>query len=271
VSQTEQVDFLVEKDAVLAAGAGGLQVQVVALPERRGSLRERLVHSLSEAVANLVVQKPRSERLRFGLVREPEELAAVGRMRLRVYQAKLPYLLQELSADGTDAYDAHSFVFAAWRGDKVVATVRATRYPYETLRYVPEQEFSQWLQDGWNTDYLEWGRLLVDTSEGLNRVTPALITYAGLHLHWLTPYRKAFGHTRPHAKRSFDLFRMDVSSLTFRIPHRGEHSYLLVKGDLLNNVIFAVPRWLGALGRAMLGGPRRASWGEEERGKRERA
>jgi hypothetical protein len=228
-------------------------LRVVESPVRRGALRERLVHALAQEVANAVVQKPREETLRFGLVTEPDELAEVGRLRLRVYQQKLPYLLQELSAEGLDGHDAHSFIFAAWRGDRMVASLRATRYPYETLRYVPEQALASWMGEGWKTDYLEGGRLLVDTTQGLNRVTPALVSYVGLYLHGLTAYRKFFGYARPKSRRSFGGFLMEQHSLHFRIPTRGEHSYTLFKGEFLKGVLFEAPRWLGALATRRLG------------------
>jgi hypothetical protein len=258
VSQTKHLAASLEAATgeVLPLEGGHPPPRAVA-PVRQGeSRRERWVHALLQGLANFVVQKPRAEKLRFGLVKNPEELAAVGQMRLRVYQAKLPYLLRELSEDGTDSYDANSFVFAVWRGAQVVATIRATRYPYETLRYVPEPELSRWLERGWNTDYLEWGRLLVDTTPGINRLTPAMLTYAGLHLFWLTAYRKYFGYSKPQVRRAFGGFRLGQDSLSFKIPHRGDHSYLLLKGDFLAGVVFAAPRWLGAVVRGFLGAAR---------------
>jgi hypothetical protein len=233
---------------------GGLPPPRAVAPGRQEeSHRARWVHAVAQGLANCVVQKPRTETLRFGLVKTPEELAAVGRMRLRVYRAKLPYLLQELAEDGTDAHDAHSFVFAAWREEQVVATFRATRYPYETLRYVPEPELSGWLAEGWNTDYIEGGRLLVDAGPGINRLTPALITYGGLYVNWLTPYRKFFGYSRPHVHRAFDGFLMEKSPLSFQIPHRGTHSYVLLKGDFRKGVAHATPRWLASVAKGLLG------------------
>ncbi|MDC0708886.1 hypothetical protein POL68_10450 [Stigmatella sp. ncwal1] len=203
-------------------------------------------HALAQGLGQLIVQKPRTVTLRFGLVRTPEELAAVGAMRLRVYQAKLPYLLQELSENGLDAYDAHSFIFAIWHGNQVVATIRATRYPYETSKYVPESDLAQWLGKRWNTKYLEWGRLLVETTSGVNRLTPAIITYAAVYLHASTGYRHYFGYTRPHVRSSFGKFQVRTDALTFRIPARGEHSYQLLKGSFLYNVLYELPRWLSS-------------------------
>lgn len=229
-----------------------IPLQDLAFPVPRGGLWQRFVHACAHTAANLVVHKPASMKLRFGLVNDTKQLAALGQMRLKWYQAKLPYLLPEFSTNGLDAYDAHSFLFAAWAGDQVVATIRATPYPYETLKYVPETEMSTWLGEGWRTHYLEWGRLLAVSPEGVNRVTPALITYAGLYLFGLTSYGRYFGYTRPKVKKSFGLFLMEENTLQFTIPHRGEHSYLLIKGAFLKGVLFAVPRWLGALARKIM-------------------
>ncbi|HEX5752704.1 MAG TPA: hypothetical protein VFZ09_41250 [Archangium sp.] len=257
MSSTEQLaaSFEVVNEVLPSQGAAR-SLRAIAAPGREPGLRERWVHAFAQGAAHLVVQKPRSETLRFGLVREPEEFAAVGRMRLRVYGAKLPYLLKELSPEGMDAYDAHSFIFATWWKDRVVATVRTTRYPYETLRYVPEPALSSWMKEGWDTDFLEWGRLLVDSTEGFNRLTPALLTYAGLYLHGLTPYRKYFGYARPHGRKSFSGFQLSQNAPSFTIPERGEHAYQLLKGELSREVLFSVPRWLGSLAGRMLSSAR---------------
>lgn len=216
-------------------------------PEWVGNRRERLVHAFLEKLANYaVVQKQSPEELRFGLVCERADMVAVGRMRQRVYAVKLPYLLQELAADGTDAFDANSYVFAVWRGDQVVATLRATRYPYETMQHVSESKLSGWLGQGWDSEYIEWGRLLVDRTDGLNRLVPALVTYAGLYVYWLTSYRKYFGYARLKVRPSFGGFLTEQSPFTFQIPRRGEHSYSLMKGEFLRGSLLESPRWLGA-------------------------
>lgn len=226
--------------------------RVVAPVPEAASRWERYVHAVLEPMANAVVRRPGGERLRFGLVKTPEEFAAVGRMRLKVYREKLPYLLQELSADGLDAYDARSFVFAAWRGAQVVATLRATRYPFETLNYVPEPQLSHWLGDGWSTHSLEWGRLAADTPQGFSRLSPAMFSYAGPYLACLTPYRKCFGYSRPEVHRAFSGFRGEKNPLRFKIPHRGEHEYVLVKTEFVRGSLLATPRWLGSLALGLL-------------------
>ncbi|MBM7113756.1 hypothetical protein [Archangium primigenium] len=205
-----------------------------------------------QGLLNLIVQKPRAVTLRLGVARTPEELAAVGALRLRVYQDKLPYLLQELSDTGTDAYDAQSFVFAIWRGSQAVATLRATRYPYETLRYVPEAELAGWLKKGWDTHFVEWGRLVVERTEGINRLAPALLCCAGMYLRANTAYRHYFAYTRPQVRQqSLGGFRTDKDALTFRIPSRGEHHYTLAKGNFLRTLLFEGPRWAGAFLKKM--------------------
>lgn len=224
----------------------------VVVPGREESRWERSVHALAQWLANRVVRKPRGETLRFGLVKTPEELAQVGQMRLRVYQSKLPYLLQELSADGTDAYDAHSFVFAVWRGEQVVATLRATRYPFETLRYVPEPELGRWLGGDWKNETLEFGRLLADAGPGFGRLTAAMLSYAGVYVNGLTTYRKCFGYSRPHVHQSFNRFRRDTNPLSFQIPHRGTHAYVLVKTEFLKGLLHAIPGWLAAVAKSLL-------------------
>lgn len=219
----------------------------VAPPAWVGSRRERMIHVVLDKLANAMVQKRGAEALRFGMVRDAAQLAAVGRMRRRVYEARLPYMLEELAADGTDADDTHSFVFAAWQGDQVVGTIRLTPYPYETLRHIPEADLSRWLGKGWDTEYVEWSRLLVDSTAGLNRLSPALVTYSGLYVHWLASYPKSFGYIRAKSLESLANFKHEQSAFTFKIPHRGDHSYSLVKNAFLEGSLAAAPRWLSTL------------------------
>ncbi len=221
-------------------------------PPEEGSRWDGRVQALLNPVANSVVRKPRGERLRFRRVRTAEELAAVGRLRLKVYREKLPYLLKELSEDGTDAYDAHSFVFAAWRGEQVVASIRATRYPFETLKYVPEATLGGWLGEGWERLSLEWGRLVADTPPGFGRLTPALLSYAGPYLGCVTPYRTCFGYTRLETRRTFSGFWGDRGDFRFKIPDRGDHDYALSKTDFVSGSLMALPRWLGSMALGMV-------------------
>lgn len=136
-----------------------------------------------------------------------------------------------MTQDGIDEFDGHSTIFAAWDGDDPVATLRLTRYPYETLNYVPESYLSQFLGDRWRSEYLEFSRLVVSPNFRSHRVSHALATYAGLKVLTCTGYRKYFGYTTPLVRRLLSMFRFEREVLEFQIPSRGTHSYLLLRGD----------------------------------------
>jgi hypothetical protein len=135
-------------------------------------------------------------------------------------------------------------VYAAFLGDVAVATIRATAYPYETLDHMKEADLSGFLGLGWKTDFIEWGRLLVDSTYAKMRLTPALITYAGLRLLTLTPYRSYFGYTKPHVRELVSRFPIDSDTMRFKIPSRGDHDYLMTKGTLSTSAVREIPRWL---------------------------
>jgi hypothetical protein len=168
-------------------------------------------------------------------------------MRREIYRKRLPSLLPMLDVHGQDPLDARSFSFAAWLGDRPVATIRATPYPFETLSHVDEERLARYLGPTFKDDYLEWGRLAAEPVATSRRIVPALITYAGLRLLLYTPYSKYFGYTRRRVRGVFNGFRVQDDTLTFQIPSRGDHQYLLLKGDMSLDLVHALPQWLASL------------------------
>ncbi|HWO25048.1 MAG TPA: hypothetical protein VNO30_40185 [Kofleriaceae bacterium] len=211
------------------------------------SPQERVIDGVLNYVANRIARidkRAGAARLRFCEVATDHDWRRVRELRKRCYPVSLPYLAEVLDADGSDPHDRHSFVYAAFVEDRALATIRATTYPYETLEHLGEAELAAFLGDGWKTDYVEWGRLLVDPGYRRMRLTPALITYAGFRLLMSTPYRSYFGYTRQHVRTLISSFAIDSSTLPFQIPSRGDHHYLMTKGSLSIGAIRELPRWL---------------------------
>lgn len=211
---------------------------------RSSSAQERVLDGAIHYIASLIVTGASGASVRFREVTSDEDWRSVRELRLRCYPMRLPYLVDVLAADGSDRHDRHSFVYAAFVDDRAVATIRATAYPYETLDYLGEAELATFLGDGWKTDYVEWGRLLVDHRYGKLRLTPALITYAGLRLMTLTPYRNYFGYTKPNIRSLLSRFALERDTLRFQIPSRGSHHYHLIKGSLSAGAVRELPKWL---------------------------
>jgi len=218
---------------------------------RSTSTQERVIDGAVNYLSSLVVTGPERASVRFCEVSTAEDWRRVRELRLRCYPKALPYLVDVLEPDGSDRHDRHSFVYAAFLGDQAVATIRATAYPYETLDHLSEADLHGFLGAGWKTDYIEWGRLLVDDTYAKMRLTPALITYAGLRLLTLTPYRSYFGYTKPHVREMVSRFPIDSDTLRFKIPARGDHDYLMTKGTISSAAVREIPRWLRRISNKM--------------------
>jgi len=211
---------------------------------RPTSPQERVIDSAVNYLSSLVVTGVGNQRVRFGEVTTAEDWRRVRELRLRCYPKLLPCLVEMLEPDGSDRHDRHSFVYAAFIGDRAVATMRATRYPFETLEHVSEDDLRGFLGATWKTNFIELGRLLVDDEYAKMRLTPAMITYAGLRLLALTPYRNYFGYTKPHVRSMLSRFPIDKDTLRFKIPACGDFDYLMVKGTFTGAAMREIPRWL---------------------------
>jgi hypothetical protein len=211
---------------------------------RSTSPQERVVDGAFNYVANLVVAGGGRTPVRFAEVTSDLDWYRVREMRKRCYPVSLPYLVDVLDEDGSDRHDRHSFVYAAFLDGRAVATIRATAYPYETLEHLSEDRLAGFLGAGWKTDYIEWGRLLVDPGYARMRLTPALITYAGLRLLTLTPYHHYFGYTKPGVREMVSSFAIESETFRFQIPSRGNHEYLLTKGKFSTSFMRQFPHWL---------------------------
>jgi N-acyl-L-homoserine lactone synthetase len=174
-------------------------------------------------------------QIRFDQIRTPEEWRALGRFRLNMYQKSNLYMLNELDADGFDEFDKHSLVFAAWQGDKIVATTRLTPYPFETINYIDNEKLSEFLGQSYRDEYLEWSRLIVDSVPKLPKLLSELIVYAGLIAMSKTSYTRYFGYTKPVVQRLLSGFMIAEDRMRFTIPGRGDHAYCLIKGKFIND------------------------------------
>lgn len=211
---------------------------------RTTSPQERVMDSAFNYVANLLLSGGAKHTIRFSEVTTAQDWKAVRALRQRWYPVLLPYLSDVLDADGSDRHDRHSFVYAAFLDDRAIATIRATSYPYETLDYLDEARLAGYLGQNWKTEYIEWGRLLVDPQYAKMRLTQGLITYAGLRLVTLTPYRGFFGYTKKEVRNLLDKFPIGDEPLRFKIPSRGNHDYLLLRGDFKQTVVHEFPKWV---------------------------
>ncbi len=208
---------------------------------------ECMVDRIATAIARRIVVSPHARAATFCEVRTPEMWRDVLSARRRVCTKRLPYLLPDLRDDGGDAYDPHSFLFTLHWNGQIVGSLRATPYPFETQRYLPELRLTAWLGPDYATRYIEWGRLVVDGALPFRQVARALVTYAGLRLLFLTRYRRFFAYMHPRVEPVTRGFLKKTNTLSFRIPHRGSHDYIAFKGNFADELAHGWPRWLGSL------------------------
>lgn len=178
------------------------------------------------------------DNLHFGQIETEFDWSALRAFRLTNYAKSLKYMLNELNDEGTDSYDSHSFVFAVWLKGKVIASIRLTPFPFETTQFIEPEKLDQFLGANWKDSYLEWSRLLVDTSYKINNLVTALTVYAGLTILNTTHYKGYFGFTKPLVRRILSRFQIEEENMQFSIPTRGNQAYYLLKGNFVNDYIY---------------------------------
>jgi len=212
-----------------------LPLPVTALREysREEANHQSVLGPLSDLFAQMVAHPLEQGRLSFDEVHAAHPWDEVKQFRLDHYRKLLPYMLDEMDADGSDDIDARSCTFAArWNG-RVVATLRITPHPFETTRYVPEDVIAGFLGSKWRADYLEWSRLLADREAPVRGLASSLIVFAGLRVLSTTPFRRFFGCATPEVLRVYDKFHVATHPGTFSISRRGPQRYVLLKGNLM--------------------------------------
>lgn len=182
-------------------------------------------------LTNLLTQK----NIKIVRVTTEKERQDVNELRLKVYGNNLPYMISQLDEAGQDSFDEHSFIFAAWFEDRIVASVRLTPYPYESLSFLSHAQLETFLGAKWKSEFLEWSRLMVDNALIVKGLMRQLIIYAGLHTLKYTSYTHYFGYSRPVVRRLFSGFQLSKEKLIFNIPKRGAHEYELLKGSFIQD------------------------------------
>lgn len=183
------------------------------------------------ALNNLLAQK----NIRISRVISDADMQAVTDLRLKIYENNLPYMINQLNENGQDNYDQCSYIFAAWYENQIAASIRLTPHPYESLTFLPSEKLENFLGSSWQTDYLEWSRLMVDSTLQVKGLMRQLIIYAGIYTLQHTAYTHYFGYARPIVKRLFSGFKLAKEKLVFNIPNRGEHDYELLKGSFIDD------------------------------------
>lgn len=186
--------------------------------------------AIATSIANI-----KNREVRFSIAESDREKQEIGQFRLASYAMTHRYMLNELDERGFDAYDHHGKLYAIWIDGKVNATIRLCEMPFESTNFVSDQQMQAFLGNKYQSNYVEWSRLLINAENKAWRLLPAMLVYAGLHTLATTSYQYYFGYSKPIVKRLFRKFNIENDGMTFPIPHRGEHNYFLLKGNFLND------------------------------------
>lgn len=177
------------------------------------------------------ISKYNKDDLVFGKIVSEHDREQLGLFRLKNYQQKKPYMLNELDQYGLDEYDAKSTIYAAWLNHEMIASIRLGRSPFESNCFLPDETLKNFLGANYKNEYLEWTRLLIQPEHRIPGLLPALIIYAGIKTLAQQDYHHYFGYSTLIVKRLFSRFQLSQQSLEFTIPKRGKQTYILLKGD----------------------------------------
>jgi N-acyl-L-homoserine lactone synthetase len=188
-----------------------------------------------QGFAKSMIKHPQAHWIQFRNIKTPEEWLQLGAFRKRGYQARKPYMVAELHDDGKDSFDAHGLVYSAWWQDEMVASVRLCPHPFESESLMSRVQLESLLGENYQANYLEWTRLLISEKINMPYLLNALIIYAGMQTLATSHYQHYFGYSSLLVRRLFRQFKLSNDNLGFTIPHRGNHQYVLFKGNFLED------------------------------------
>lgn len=166
----------------------------------------------------------------FGLVSNSEDWDGVRQLRLKMYLGKRDYLGSLIDQDGIDVYDNHSYLFYAKLNGKYVASVRFTRYPFETSEYFNADDLDAFLGRDYQHHYLEVGRLVADSSAKVSNLSQAILAYSIAMATSIQTKTRYLAYSHPRLKQKTFRYNQEEQTQSFYIPERRDSKYILFKG-----------------------------------------
>ncbi|GEM_PF-5754008 len=192
-----------------------------------------MLHKLSVwLLKKIVLRGEAKHQLAFNYAITEQELDRIGEFRVAQYQRRLPYMLSSLDADGQDAFDQHSYHFYIQDNQQILAVVRYTPAPFELEQLLDKDQFLAVLTENNQEKTLEISRLIAADTHHYRGLMPALLLYSSVYLSIVGGYRYYITYCRADRAAKFLSFRQTGNQQQFKIPSRGEQSYLLYAGTL---------------------------------------
>lgn len=172
----------------------------------------------------------------FGMVSSKADWDGIRQLRLKMYHGKRDYLGSLVDPDGNDEYDNHSYLFYAKQNGKFLASVRFTEYPFETSQYFKIDELNVFLGHDYEQNYLEIGRLVVDSSAKVSSLSQAILVFGmGMTLS-LQNKSRYLAYSHPRLKRKAFRYNQEEQTQAFYIPERRSSEYMLFKGCMKQEI-----------------------------------
>lgn len=211
------------------------------LPSQHGPL---VLEALLAHTVKPMVQDRLSADLTIFVADSPEKIEEVKAFRLKYYRYSLNYMLGEIDANGGDHYDEYSKIYCVKYKNRIVASIRLTPYPYESLEHIDSKQLSTFLGPNWRK-YLEWNRLLIHPGFQARGILQALIAYAGIHSLLSCEQSMYFGYSTATVRHLFSHFDISQETIKFKIGRRGNQDYHLLKGHFLEDFMHFKQQYLG--------------------------
>lgn len=191
-----------------------------------------------------MVQERLTPDVNFYRADNPDKMEEIKAFRLKYYKNSIDYMLGEIDNVGGDHYDEYSNVYGVKFKNRVIASIRLTPYPYESLEHVDSERLQHFLGKNWQ-QYLEWNRLLIHPGFQARGVLQALIVFAGLHSLINCQQSMYFGYSTEAVRHLFSHFILSEETIRFNIGRRGTQEYHLLKGRFFEDFIQFKRHYLG--------------------------
>ncbi|MFA0057694.1 hypothetical protein [Vibrio echinoideorum] len=163
-----------------------------------------------------------------------DDFVELSEFRKLVYKDKNEALLLSYgSGYFIDDLDLKSVVFGFYYLGSLIGVQRVSKCQFEILDFIDYSHLNQFLGYNFENEYVEYSRLAVKKTKGINSrfVAHSLAMASSLSIMLTMRIIKSITYTKSRLKRKNIEFSKD--ELTFTIPERGDDEYILFKADML--------------------------------------
>ncbi|MEL7486218.1 MAG: hypothetical protein AAGJ87_03260 [Pseudomonadota bacterium] len=217
-------------------GAVGASCDPVVFPSLfcAGSNAERLTRDFLSGLARRIC---RDTDIQIENIIDEAGYAELRDFRLTQYHRRRGYLPALVRPDGGDDLDRSSYLFLARCDGAPVATVRFCFDSLEVEKYYDGAQLEAFLGPDFRNTTVEVSRLVADPKTAPKGIVEAIVTYGGLAIFFLTQFHSYTAYARSGVRQGAFGFSFDDEREIFSIQSRGDHSYELLRGAFMRDLI----------------------------------